>query len=139
MMSHTDKFFFSFTIDLILPVALALVLVEHESIAASFRVVSGRLTLMEYVTIDRVRIVAIGLVLAEALLDTLPHVVLLAKTVHIHRPVALLLRCVVTQIVLTREYDVLAILTHVVSVTVQIVRVFAVWFVRAECYFVNVS
>ncbi len=57
----TDEFFTALALDLVLPVALALDLVEHQSVAALFRVVRGGLALMEYVTIDRVGVVSVGL------------------------------------------------------------------------------
>ena len=94
---------------------------------------------MENITIDRVRIVSVWLVLAEALLDALPHVVLFAEAVNIRRPIALLLGSIVSQVILTCEDDVLAVLAHVVAVAVKLVRVLSVWFVRAECDLVDVG
>lgn len=51
---------------------------------------------MENITIDRVWIVSVWFVLAEALLDALPHVVLFAEAVNIRSPIALLLGGIVS-------------------------------------------
>jgi len=127
-----DQLLLAAAVHLVLPVALAFLLVEHEAVAAPLRVVGGRLTLMEYIAVHRVRVVAVRLRLAKVLLDSLPHVVRLAEALHINCPVALLFGCVVAQIVLAREDYVLAVLAHKIAVAVHVVRVLAVHFVRAE-------
>jgi hypothetical protein len=124
---------------LVFPIALALLFVEHKSIAASFWVISGCLTLVKYVTIDGIGIITIGLVLAKVLFDALPHVILFAKAVHVYCPITFLFGCVVSQIVLTRENDVFSILAHIVSITMHFVRILAVWFVCAKVLLFQIS
>lgn len=61
-----------------------------------------------------------------------------AEAVDVHSPVALLFGRVVTKIVLACEYDVLAVLAHIVSIAVDLVRIFTVGLVGTECYLVHV-